>query len=459
MTPLSAETIHISNILENDTNIYNNNKSALIDEFIDSFNNELKNYRYSYNGTRITVVNHNDGVYFDLHDKVKAFTTSSDYTRWIWKFISFIPGDTRKVVKYLVITLPPFSILIFIVTMFLCCRYGICAETMKKKPLEGLIDFDKEFLFGPHFVERICVREDEMDYNADIDINEAAAEIKLGQIRYSIWYDNDENIAFVTVHEAKDIPAADISGFSDPFTKVQLKPGCKKEYKTEVVMSTLCPVYEETFEFKKVTYAMFVDSNLYLKVYDYDKFGGADLLGEAIVPIQDLDMGKGQVTEWRILAPEFKSEVGRFGKESGLGHICIGLGYSANTGFLVIFVLSCKDLPPVDDDGFADPYVTLFLVQDGKKMKKRKTTVKLRTLEPKFNEQYAFRVEFTAIEETTLMFVVADYDKGEVGTPIGQVLVGLLGQGLGTQHWEKMRRSPGKPICEWHMLKPIIVPD
>ena len=39
-------------------------------------------------------------------------------------------------------------------------------------------------------------------------------------IRYSFDFDDKENIATVTVHEARDIPAADISGYSDPFCKV-----------------------------------------------------------------------------------------------------------------------------------------------------------------------------------------------------------------------------------------------
>ena len=70
----------------------------------------------------------------------------------------------------------------------------------------------------------------------------------------------------MTVHEARDIPAADISGYSDPFCKVQIKPATKKEFKTEVVMTTLCPVYEETFEFPKVTWDQLKKSELALKV-------------------------------------------------------------------------------------------------------------------------------------------------------------------------------------------------
>ena len=150
-----------------------------------------------------------------------------------------------------------------------------------------------------------------------------------------------KKILFLLLYmKQKDIPAADISGYSDPFVKVSLKPAGKKDYKTKVKKSTLHPVYEETFGIKNVTYAGLTNSTLMLKLYD-DDFGGDDLLGEAIIPVNDIDLTKGKVTQWRVLIPEFKSEVGRFGKDSGLGHICIGLGYSPNTSVLAIFILSC----------------------------------------------------------------------------------------------------------------------
>ena len=55
-----------------------------------------------------------------------------------------------------------------------------------------------------------------------------------GKIRFTLEFDGDENIASVTVKQATDIPAADASGFSDPFVKVSLVPAGKKQYKTKV---------------------------------------------------------------------------------------------------------------------------------------------------------------------------------------------------------------------------------
>ena len=49
-----------------------------------------------------------------------------------------------------------------------------------------------------------------------------------------------------------------------------------------------------------------MSSNLFLRLYDYDKFS-SDLLGETKIPVVDLDLTK-EVDEWRILSPEFKAE-------------------------------------------------------------------------------------------------------------------------------------------------------
>ena len=49
-----------------------------------------------------------------------------------------------------------------------------------------------------------------------------------------LTFSGDENIATVKVIDARDIPAADPSGFSDPYAKVAIVPAGRKEYKTKV---------------------------------------------------------------------------------------------------------------------------------------------------------------------------------------------------------------------------------
>eukprot|EP00794_Sanderia_malayensis_P012748 gene12748-14054_t len=274
------------------------------------------------------------------------------------------------------------------------------------------------------------------------------------RIRFSMSFNADEKIATVTVIQACDVPGADLSGLSDPYAKCAIVPAGKKEFKTKVKMKTVNPVFDQTFNFKHITYAQLTSSYLHMKVFDYDRFSGHDMLGEAKVPIIDLDLTR-PIDEWRILQPEFKMETKGMKKgDPKLGHICISLAYAPNPQLLAVFILACKDLKSTDDDGYSDPYVKFWLIQEGKKVKKRKTSVKIRTLNPSYNESFLFEVDFEKIEETSLMFIVCDYDKGEIGDPIGELLLGSLGTGAQLKHWTKMRRTPGKPVARWHRLRP-----
>lgn len=47
---------------------------------------------------------------------------------------------------------------------------------------------------------------------------------------------------------------------------------------------------------------------------------------------------------------------------------------------------------------FLDPYVKIHLMQNGKRLKKKKTTIKKNTLNPYYNESFSFEVPFEQIQ-------------------------------------------------------------
>lgn len=60
---------------------------------------------------------------------------------------------------------------------------------------------------------------------------------------------------------------------------------------------------------------------------------------------------------------------------------------------------------------FSDPYVKVSLMCQGKRIKKKKTSVKKNTLNPVYNEAIVFDVPQENVEEVGLIVKVIDYDR------------------------------------------------
>lgn len=57
-----------------------------------------------------------------------------------------------------------------------------------------------------------------------------------------------------------------------------------------------------------------------------------------------------------------------------------------------------------------DPYVKASLVCDGRRLKKRKTSIKKNTLNPTYNEALVFDIPNENIESVSIVIAVMDYD-------------------------------------------------
>uniref|UniRef100_A0A3Q3J6A0 C2 domain-containing protein n=1 Tax=Monopterus albus TaxID=43700 RepID=A0A3Q3J6A0_MONAL len=267
-----------------------------------------------------------------------------------------------------------------------------------------------------------------------------------GKLEYTVDYNFTENQLIVGILQAQDLAAMDMGGTSDPYVKVYMLPDKKKKFETKVQRKNLCPIFNETFTFK-IPYTELGAKTLVLQVFDFDRFGKHDVIGEIKIPMNTIDLGQ-PIHEWKDLVCGEKEE------QEKLGDICISLRYVPTAGKLTVNIMEAKNLKKMDVGGLSDPFVKVVLQHNGKRIKKKKTSVKQNTLNPYFNESFSFEIPFSQIQKVQLLITVYDYDKVGSNDPIGKCWIGYGASGLGLRHWSDMLANPRRPVAHWHTLQP-----
>ncbi|XP_023289086.1 synaptotagmin 1 [Orussus abietinus] len=334
-----------------------------------------------------------------------------------------------------------------------CCIRRCCRKRRSKdgkKGLKGAVDLKSVQLLGSTYKDKVQPDMEELTDNAEEpdEAESKQSEVKLGKLQYKLEYDFNATTLAVTVIQAEDLPALDMGGTSDPYVKVYLLPDKKKKFETKVHRKTLSPVFNETFTFKGVPYADAMNKTLVFAIFDFDRFSKHDQIGEVKVPLCQVDLAQ-TIEEWR----ELQSVEGEGGQDNKLGDICFSLRYVPTAGKLTVVILEAKNLKKMDVGGLSDPYVKIALMQNGKRLKKKKTSIKKCTLNPYYNESFTFEVPFEQIQKVQLVVTVVDYDRIGTSEPIGKVILGYNASGTELRHWSDMLASPRRPIAQWHTLK------
>lgn len=326
-----------------------------------------------------------------------------------------------------------------------CCRKRRSKDG--KKGMKG-VDLKSVQLLGSAYKEKPDMEELTENAEEPDEGESKQSEQKLGKLQYKLEYDFNSNSLAVTVIQAEELPALDMGGTSDPYVKVYLLPDKKKKFETKVHRKTLSPVFNETFTFKNLPYADAMNKTLVFAIFDFDRFSKHDQIGEVKVPLCTVDLAQ-TIEEWR----ELQSVEGEGGQDNKLGDICFSLRYVPTAGKLTVVILEAKNLKKMDVGGLSDPYVKIAIMQNGKRLKKRKTSVKKCTLNPYYNESFSFEVPFEQMQKIQLVVTVVDYDRIGTSEPIGRVILGYNASGTELRHWSDMLASPRRPIAQWHTLK------
>ncbi|XP_061570791.1 synaptotagmin-10 isoform X1 [Cololabis saira] len=266
-----------------------------------------------------------------------------------------------------------------------------------------------------------------------------------GKLSFSLQYDYEEQALVVKILKAMDLPAKDFTGTSDPYVKIYLLPERKKKFQTRVHRKNLNPTFDETFCFP-VAYDEICNRKLHFSVYDFDRFTSHDMIGEVVVDnLFELSDLSREAVVWKDIHAATTESI-------DLGEIMYSLCYLPTAGRMTLTVIKCRNLKAMDITGSSDPYVKVYLVCDGRRLKKRKTTTKKSTLNPVYNEAIIFDIPPENVEQVSLSIMVMDYDRVGHNEVIGVCQAGPDAVGLGRDHWNEMLAYPRKPITHWHAL-------
>ncbi|XP_053418496.1 double C2-like domain-containing protein gamma isoform X2 [Nycticebus coucang] len=288
----------------------------------------------------------------------------------------------------------------------------------------------------------------------------------LGTLEFTLLFDADNSALHCTAHRAKGLKAS-----VDTYVKANLLPGASKasQLRTRTIRGTRGPVWEETLTYHGFTLQDAVRKTLRLCVCEDPRLRRrrAPPLGELRVPLRklvpnrarsfDICLEKRRLTKrpksldtargMSLYEEEVETEVAE-----ERGRILLSLCYSSQRGGLLVGVLRCAHLAPMDANGYSDPFVRLFLHPNEGKKSKYKTSVRKKTLNPEFNEEFFYAGPREELAQKTLLVSVWDYDLGTADDFIGGVQLSSCASGERLRHWNECLGHSNCQLQMWHPL-------
>ncbi|XP_061535717.1 double C2-like domains, delta isoform X2 [Phycodurus eques] len=258
----------------------------------------------------------------------------------------------------------------------------------------------------------------------------------LGTLEFTLLFDQENNCLHCTIHKAK-----------------------ANKLRTKTLKNTLNPVWNETLVYHGITAADMTTKTLRLCVCDMDRLGRNEFIGEVRVALKKLREGDNKRYNMGLerIAQNKESnnpavEPGAPVAEEERGRILVSLCYNTEKGCLLVGIVRCAHLAAMDSNGYSDPFVKIILQPDMGKKSKYKTSVKKKTLNPEFNEEFSYDVTLDLLAKKTLEISVWDYDLGMSNDFIGGVELGIDASGQRLRHWFECLKNKGKKVECWHTL-------
>ncbi|CAF1120249.1 unnamed protein product [Adineta steineri] len=279
-------------------------------------------------------------------------------------------------------------------------------------------------------------------------------EEKLHRLHIRLVYDEHRNDLVVNIIEAQCLPV-EREESANPYVKIYLRPPIDQKLRqTSVQPTTINPIWDEYFKFGVTNETVLkTTKTLYFYIYNYAHSSRPECIGEAQLRLTpqilhaDSDL-------WCTISKQ-RAE------DEYLGELLISLTYLPQAERLNVGIIEARNLKALSMHIEADPIVRLTLqLGQTDKVKRKKTSTKRNTLNPKWNEEISFNIPGVPLAESSLEIGVYHHDLIAPDEPLGflrfehitPISSANITQHSEIIHWCEVINGEQRAAC-WHLLR------
>ncbi|KAL1242691.1 Synaptotagmin-C [Trichinella spiralis] len=282
-----------------------------------------------------------------------------------------------------------------------------------------------------------------------------------GQVTFALRYDYIHRMLMVHLIRAQNLKTNDPGRLPNPYVKAYLLQERHHYCRSRIHKKTENAEFNEVFSFEAPIDGL-SSRMLQLTVYDYERIKRHDIIGNVIM--RDL-LEKSDLSSWT----EYTMHVVDNDKKDDYGDILLYLNFNKNDEKLHFTVARAYNLRPMDITGASDPYVKIIQLNQRKRVKKKKTSIKRANLHPVYNENLTFDLPRQQIRDTSFLVKVMDWDRIGSDDLLGCCIIGSESVTKeGREQWERcVLQSSEESNCSqesltngmWHSLLPDVPED
>ncbi|XP_074854042.1 synaptotagmin-12 [Carettochelys insculpta] len=302
----------------------------------------------------------------------------------------------------------------------------------------------KDLDLGPFGPLKKSVSTDSLSSISSIG-NNFGQDFTVGQVEVNMEYDVYSNTLHVTLLQGKDLLEKEDVNFESCFVRISLLPDEQIVGISRIQRSAFSVFFDEKFSIPLDPSAL-EENSLRFSVFGIDEDERNISTGVAELKLLDLDLASRPFNAWLYLQDMNKVV-------DSVGEILLSLSYLPTAERLTVVVVKAKNLVWTDGKMTADPFVKVYLLQDGRKISKKKTAVKRDDTNPVFNEAMIFSVPAIVLQDLSLRVTVAECCEDGRAENVGHVIIGPSASGMGITHWNQMLATLRKPVSMWHPVR------